>query len=246
MNAKEQYEAYIQRRNKIIDETALIEASYVSDERFQFASHILAGQKSKIQQWGDKAFSLSEKQIAVIERAFAEQEEYNATVRTRYDQRIAETSVVSASTANEERKNGMSIDVEWLKGKSEAEQRVLLDPDPQQAWYTYPSVNSQEAEALRNGKPYPLSHFDIERLNYIFDMGFNGDPDTDPLVIKCLAKGYIAVNPKWQAYEDFCAAEIAKLIKQYGPGHYSIGVGNGYGRWALTEAGKEFIRGFNA
>jgi hypothetical protein len=109
-------------------------------------------------------------------------------------------------------------------------------------WNGYPCVNAEEADALRNGKPYPLTGFDLERLTYVYDMGFAGNPDTDPLVVKCLAKGFIVENPKYVAELAANQARIAKLKAQYGDGDYSIGVGLSNNRWILTDAGKAFVR----
>lgn len=93
-------------------------------------------------------------------------------------------------------------------------------------------------------QPYKLTDYDCQRLGNAYDsvLGFNGDPSSDPLTIKCLAKGYIVENPEWRAEEDRVAARIAELVAQYGPGDYSVGVGNGWGQWILTDAGKEFVR----
>lgn len=140
------------------------------------------------------------------------------------------------------------IDLNWLKGKSEAEQRALLDDSgiPWGWMRGYPRVSAAEAEALRSGKPYRPSDFDMERLSFCIGYwdgyGFDGDPDTDPLVIKCLAKGYIMENPKYAAEKAEKEARIAQLKAQYGDGHYSVGVGFTHHRWIATESGKAFIR----
>lgn len=111
-------------------------------------------------------------------------------------------------------------------------------------WNGYPRVDAKEAEALRNGKAYRPSDFDWQRLDSARmwgDYGLQGSPETDPLIIKCLAKGYIVENPKWRAEEDRIAARIAEMIREYGPGTYSVGVGNGFHRWILTQTGHDFV-----
>ena len=131
------------------------------------------------------------------------------------------------------------IDLEWLAGKSDAEQRQLLDDSGISYSGAYPHVNAEEAAALRDGKPYKLTDFDIERLNRLF--GFDGNPNTDPFVIKCLAKGYIVENPSYIA-EVEAYKMIADAQATYGPGEYGFGVDFINRRWILTEAGRAFKR----
>ncbi len=108
-------------------------------------------------------------------------------------------------------------------------------------WSGYPRVDAREAEALRNGQAYRPTDFDWQRLSTARVWGLQGDPETDPLIVKCLAKGYIAENPRWRAEEFRIAARIAELAAQYGPGTYSVGVGNGLNRWILTATGRAFL-----
>lgn len=71
-SAAEQYDSY----KKQMDEVAEMSIQYVSDSRFQLSSRILSDLKLKIQNFGDKAFPLTEKQCALIEKAISEQREF--------------------------------------------------------------------------------------------------------------------------------------------------------------------------
>lgn len=133
--------------------------------------------------------------------------------------------------------------IEWLKSKSEAEQlQLMTDDDTPYGWMnSYPRVSAEEAQALREGKPYELKHFDIERLSQSTWIGCDGSPDTDPFIIKMLAKGYLMENPRYTEDKARKAAQIASLIATDGPGEYTVGVGD-LPRWRATESGKAFAR----
>lgn len=138
----------------------------------------------------------------------------------------------------------LNIDLEWLRGKSDAEVRQLFASDPgNYGWHSSPKVSAKEAEELRAGKPYRMGQYDLSRLWAATEWaGCNGDPDTDPFIIKMLSRDYLQENPLWREEENKAAARIAELERQYGPGKYSVGVGGSHPRWIATEAGKVFAR----
>lgn len=136
------------------------------------------------------------------------------------------------------------IDLEWLKGKSEAEQRqIMSNDDTPYGWMGGPTiVDAKEAEALRNGKPYRLTTYDLERLEKALWMGCDGDPDRDAFIIKMIAKFYFMENPKYLHEKNENAVRIQELTREYGPGNYSIGVGINHARWLLNMEGRAFAR----
>lgn len=141
----------------------------------------------------------------------------------------------------------MHIDLEWLSGKSEAEQRALLDDSgATHGWAGGPRyATEQELEAIRNGKPYAMNAYDLERLGALeTGLGCNGNMHTDPFIVKMIVKGYITENPKRLQEIANNNRQIARLQTQYGPGRYSIGVGLSNRQWVLTDAGRRFASQF--
>lgn len=140
----------------------------------------------------------------------------------------------------------MKINMEWLSGKSEAEQRQLLDNSgiPYGWMNGYPRVSAEEAEALRNGKAYKLSAFDMERLALSTWIGCDGNPENDPFIIKGLSNGVLMENPEWAQEEAETLAKREQRATKLGVlvSQIRIGVGNGNRRWIATDAGKAFAK----
>lgn len=169
------------------------------------------------------------------------------------DQLLADSLALAEEIFEEKRREreeqALTTATPYSASDPAAQIELIADAMPDLAWVGggVGFVNAEEAEALRDGKPYPLANIDLLRLRDLRDgAAIDGSPDTDPFIIAMLARGYLQENPDYTRY-----AELSRQAKAQGKGfnvqwsdtmdvYIGFGGGNVFRRWIITEAGRSF------